>query len=364
MTPTTATRLSLLPLILLLALPARAQETFAVRKDSVIAFFRDHDTGLNYAAAVARMLETATRAEGLAMLEELTTSVTPDPTERYRMTTAYVRLHDMLPDSMRARIEYIWATFPLRPFDGEHEEVGYYSSLYLLSAIAGEHARFYNGRSRGENREDARAWLLHWMREVTEHGQRDFDSPTYGALVLASMVLLRDFAPDEDMRTRSELMAQWLLADFAHDYLNGAYCGAHSRENLLASLVNPVASDMSGPGWLYFGDAPRVYGREQFFLALSDFAPLDAVVELATHRPDPYESWERKRPAIRYRSGSLGKQVTAGMAEIVPRYTHNLCSATTLAGKVETFTCGLDEKCCYGALFNEKYCVPAAKSCY
>ena len=50
--------------------------------------------------------------------------------------------------------------------------------------------------------------------------------------------------------------------------------------------------------------------------------------------------------------------------EIVPRYTHNLCSATTLAGKVETFTCGLDEKCCYGAMFNEKFCVPLSKSCF
>ncbi len=47
-----------------------------------------------------------------------------------------------------------------------------------------------------------------------------------------------------------------------------------------------------------------------------------------------------------------------------PRYTHNLCRATTLAGQIEVFVCGLDEKCCYGALFNEKYCVPASKSCF
>ena len=47
-----------------------------------------------------------------------------------------------------------------------------------------------------------------------------------------------------------------------------------------------------------------------------------------------------------------------------PAYTHNLCRATTLAGEIETFTCGLDEKCCYGALFNEKFCVPLSKSCF
>lgn len=80
----------------------------------------------------------------------------------------------------------------------------------------------------------------------------------------------------------------------------------------------------------------------------------------------PEKSTKAARPGATTH-GSRPPQV-AGWAsdgeEIVPRYTHNLCSATTLAGKVETFTCGLDEKCCYGALFNEKYCVPAAKSCY
>ncbi|MBR9974955.1 MAG: hypothetical protein KFF77_05195 [Bacteroidetes bacterium] len=326
MTIPTLLRRSTLLVLLLLAVPAQAQRTIETRKDTVFAFFRDADTGLNYAAAAARVLETATRPDGLAMLEELTTIVTPDPTERFRMTTVYVRLHDILPDSMRARIEYIWASFPLRPFDGEHEEVAYYSSLYLMCHFGGTDAAFYNGRSLNENRNDARAWLLHWMQEVTERGQRQFDSPTYAALMLVSMVLLRDFAPDEDMRRRSELMAQWLLADFAHDYLNGAYCGAHARENMLASLLNPVASDMSGPGWLYFGDGPQVYGREQFFLALSDFTPLDAIVELAINRTEPYESWERKRSAVRYRSSDLGKYAKTGAydtdAEDVPRYTY------------------------------------------
>lgn len=47
-----------------------------------------------------------------------------------------------------------------------------------------------------------------------------------------------------------------------------------------------------------------------------------------------------------------------------PAFTHNLCRATTLTGEVETYTCGLDEKCCYGALFNEKYCVPMSQSCF
>ena len=305
-------------LCILFIVPVQAQQDFAARRDSVLAFFRDSDIGLNYASATARALSPASRVDGLAMLEELTASVAPDVVERCRMTAAYIRLQDVLPDSMRLRIEYIWGHFPLRPFDGEHEQVGYYSSLYLLTQMGSADAVFFNGRSREENREDARAFLLHWMQEVTEEGQREFDSPTYAALTISSLVLLRDYAADEDMRQRAELMAHWLLADFAHDYLNGSYCGAHARENMM-SAMNPVASDMSGPGWLYFGDGPRVYGREQYFLALSDFAPLPSIVELATHRPEPYESWERKRSAMLYRSNGGSGRI--GPGEDVVRYT-------------------------------------------
>jgi hypothetical protein len=136
--------------------------------------------------------------------------------------------------------------------------------------------------------------------------------------MIASMVLLRDFAPDDDMRRRSELMAQWLLADYAHDYLKGSYCGAHAREHMM-SAMNPVASDMSGVGWVYFGDGPRLYGREQLFLSLSDFEPHPAISEIAARRADPYESWERKRRAQTYRSGAAG---TAYSGDDVIRYTY------------------------------------------
>ncbi|MDX9758788.1 MAG: hypothetical protein RBU27_06470 [Bacteroidota bacterium] len=311
----------LLPILLVsltLAPAIHAQYTLDQRRDSIRTFFRDADVGVNYASATACVLDPRTRADGLAMLEELTTNISPDVIERCRMTAAYIRLHDVLSDSMRARIEYIWGNIPVRPFDGEHEQVGYYASLYLMTRAESAHG-FFNGRSRSENEQDARAWLLHWMQDVTEYGQRDFDSPTYAALVLSSLLLLRDHAPDEDMRLRAELMAQWMLADFAHDYLNGAYCGAHGREHMM-SAMNPIASDMSGVGWLYFGDGPRVYGREQLFLALSDFTPLPAIVDLATHRPTPYESWERKRsaPVTRSVAWPTGKTIS----EDVVRYTY------------------------------------------
>ncbi len=311
-------RIALL-LLVTLAPSAVSQQSFAERKDSVIAFSRTAEVGVNYAAATSRVLSPATRESGLAMLEELTSNVSPAVIERYLMIAAYVHLHEMLPDSMRQRIEYICGHYPVLAFESEHEQVVYYASLYLLTRFLGEDAEFFNGKSRKENEEDARAYLLHWIREVTELGQREFDSPTYAPLMFVSMLLLRDFAPDEDMRRRGELMAQWLLADYAQDNLNGSYCGAHAREQMF-SAMEAVSEDMSGIGWLYFGDGPRVYGREQLLAALSDFEPHPAIIEIATRRDEPFESWERKRSAqiFRDRKTTGGKQLT----EVVVRYTY------------------------------------------
>lgn len=311
----------LIALLLLVSLAPSAvsQQSFADRKDSIVIFFRTTDVGVNYPAAITRVLSPRMRDEGLAMLEELTGNVSPDVIERFRLIAAYVRLHMLLPDSMRKRVEFICGNYPVLAFESEHEEVAYYASLYLLAHFREDGAPFFNGKSRKENAEDARAYLLHWMREVTEHGQREFDSPTYAPILFVSMLLLRDFAPDEDMRRHGELMAQWLLADYAHDYLSGSYCGAHGREHML-SAMNPVTSDMTSIGWLYFGEGPRVYGREQLLAALSDFTPHPAIVEIATHREAAFESWERKRSAEIYRdrTGIGGKK----LSEDVVRYTY------------------------------------------
>ncbi len=312
-------RIALPFFILLIATQAAsAQQSASDRKDTVVAFFRDTDVGVDYVAAASCINESETREDGLAMLELLTSSISSDVIERYRMTTVYVRLHDFLPDSMRQRIEYIWGHFPVRPFDSEHEKMAYYSSLYLMTRFETDDAVFFNGKSRSENELDARSYLLHWMKEVTEQGQREFDSPTYAPVMLASLVLLRDFAPDKDLRRQSEIMAQWLLADFVHDYLKGSYCGAHGRE-FWKSALNPASSEMSAVGWLYFGDGPRCWGREQLFLSLSDFEPHPAITRLLAQRAKPYESWERKQCAETFRSGA---SVGVDGSEDVIRYTY------------------------------------------
>mgnify|MGYP000188682209 FL=1 len=288
-----------------LSVPTSAQsDDYAARRDTIRAFFMHPDVGENYASATARILSEDHRADGIAMFDRLSQGTSPEIMERFRMTAAWVHARRFLPDTLNERIRYIWEQFPVRPFYGEHERVAYFSVLYLAVRLFPEDAAYFNGRSREANEQDARGFLLHWMREVTEKGQREFDSPTYAAVCVTSMLLLRDFIPDDDMRSRAELMAQWLLADFAHDHLNGNYVGAHGRENLL-SAMQPISSEMSSISWLYFGDGPRLYSREQLLAALSDFRPHPAVVELATSRRDTFVSWERKRTEVRVRDNGL-----------------------------------------------------------
>lgn len=46
-----------------------------------------------------------------------------------------------------------------------------------------------------------------------------------------------------------------------------------------------------------------------------------------------------------------------------PKYTHNVCQAQTLGGLETTWTCGLEEKCCFSPFFGQKSCLPQSAAC-
>ncbi len=281
---------------------SETQIPYEARRDTVLKFFSEQITANDYTVAAARMSTEEHRAAGISMFEELTQRPSAQIVQRFRLTAAWLFNKQVLPDSLRNRIALIWKVFPVLPHRSEYERVLYYTSL-LTTALhsGGEH--WFNGRSSRENIDDARAYLTNWMDATVREGQIDFDSPTYGPLFIVSMLLLRDFDTDETMRKRAALMAQWLLADYAHDYLAGLHVGAHARE-LGASARQPMTSEFSAMAWLYFGDGHRIYARDQLYAALSDFRPHPAVVELATDRRKPFEAWEIKRSARRVRGSN------------------------------------------------------------
>ena len=296
-------------LTILFAQSTCAQITPSARRDSIIAFYTANETGNNHAAAVAHGLANDTAESRWDMLRLLTDQATPDAIERFHLTTAYILLRDRLPADLKSDIEVVWSTLPVRPLETEHERVAYYTALYLTTVAFPPEAAWFNGKSREENERDSRAFLLHWFVQTTEDGQEEFDSPIYGSVMFYAMLLIRDHATDEGLRKRGDLMAQWLLADFAHDYLARAYAGAHAREHLF-SAMKPITSDMSALAWLYFGDGPQVYSRDQYFAALSDFEALPEIIDLATVRTEHYEAWEQKQAAPVIRDNGLAKRGT------------------------------------------------------
>lgn len=283
---------------------AHAQLSFEVRKDSIATFFASGQAEPDYATATATILHGPDTVAGLELLYDLTSVVSPDIIERFRMTSAWLLTRHRLPDSISTRIAEVWRQFPVRPAESDHEHLLYYTALYLATKHLPAESALFNGRSVQENERDARSWLQQWMRVNTEEGQEEFDSPTYGAAVFTALLMLRDHASDTLLARRADLMAHWYLADAAHDYLSGSFAGAHARENLL-SAMQPISSDMTAIAWLYFGDGVRVYGRDQLFASLSSYEPLPEIVQLATNREKGYESWEVKKPASVLRDNGM-----------------------------------------------------------
>ena len=307
--------------LLLFALtgPSHAQIPFHARVDSIQHFFKSDAVGEDYFAAMTRILDSDLRETGIDMLWKLVLYKSTDVIERYRMTSVYLFTDTHLPDSVTSRMRYIWASVPVNPLYDEHDRVLYYTSLYLLTERLGENQSWFNGKSSAENHDDAESFLHAWMESVTEQGQQEFDSPTYGSLFITSTLLLHRFSRQPDMRKRAEIMTTWLLADYAHEYLGGYFGGAHAREDMY-SAMQPIASDMSALAWLYFGDGPQMYSREQLLATFCDYRIPEEVVELAVNKLKPFEAIEMKRSADRIRNDSTRNRIIAKYTYVDPIY--------------------------------------------
>lgn len=301
----------------------RAQQFAAVpsqaaRIDSILTFFAQGDVGNDYAAALAKMLDPRTRAAGVDMLRSLLAMASVNPIDRFRMTATLLHGWTQIPDSLRQRMQDIWSYAPVT-LEAEHDHVIFNTSLLLSAERFPRAQRWFNGRSTEENIAHARAALDAWMDATVREGQQEFDSPTYGSLFITSMLLLRQFASEAPMRTRADLMLQWLLADYFHEYQGGQFGGAHAREEMYSAL-QPMGSEMSALAWLYIGDGAQLYAREQLYAALSDYRPDSVLIRLATMKNQPFLAREVKRSQRRIRGDSVAVRPVVKQTWIDPLY--------------------------------------------
>jgi hypothetical protein len=279
---------------------AQAQIPYEARVDSVHTFMRGSGYGANYYGAVERLRYDSSRAEGIAMFAQLTKLPTSEIVDRFRFTAAWLFCKDALPDTLAARVAIGWKYLPAQPPMNEVERVCHHVSFLLMAEHCPPGQEWYNGRSTAANLAASKAFLLAWMKETTELGQQDFDSPTYGPLFIDAMLLVHRFSRDADLKKRAEVMTTWLLADYLHEYFGGMMGGAHAREEM-GSAMQPVLSEFSALAWLYFGDGLQVYSREQYIASRCDYRPPKEIMSLALDKLKPFEAWETKRSATRVR---------------------------------------------------------------
>jgi hypothetical protein len=80
--------------------------------------------------------------------------------------------------------------------------------------------------------EEGRELFNKWLKHVASYGNREYDSPTYCGVDLESLLLIRRFSTDKDIRTKSSDALNFLLTDLcSHFNERGGYLGgAHSRD--------------------------------------------------------------------------------------------------------------------------------------
>jgi len=209
---------------------------------------------------------------------------------------AYLHGKDRMSSATAAAVRNAWKTYAPYRGDTENHWCMYYSALFLAAEqwpnLQG--SEWYNGKSSDENLQDARGYLIHWMKITTTIGQGEFDSPDYLPEYAMPMILLSQYAQDPEMKLRGQMMADYILADFAVEHLDGEYIGGFSRIYQPA-VYKPLLSGASAFAYLYFGTGESANSGWAALPALSDYRLPDIVYRIALDRSKSYVEKERKR---------------------------------------------------------------------
>lgn len=214
----------------------------------------------------------------------------------YGCAGLYWSTQDLLRPAYKEKIRQAWKR--LTPYRGDTENhfLMYYGSMYLMTQAWPDlnGSEWFTGQSSEEIRKQSEEYLKSWINEVIWYGQIEFDSPRYMYYFITPLVLLEEYTKDPWMKKRIGMLLDVFLADYAVEYLNGAYGGAHSRISDQAAL-DPHSGEMTTYGEYFFeGKLIHLY-PDLAFAALSNYNCPEYIAEMATDRSTPYEQYERKR---------------------------------------------------------------------
>jgi hypothetical protein len=258
---------------------------------------------LGFQVVAARLKLGVDTSLAWRQLDTLLEKPTGDIFWMYPAAGFYFNCKDLLNDYWRDRFRKAWKRYTPYRGDTENHFLMYYSTLLLFSQewpdLPG--SEWFNGKSSKENYAEAKEYLNHWVDETVAEGTTEWDSPRYLYYYLTPLVLLRDFTHDATMQRRFEMMLEYQLADFAAEYLDGSYCGAHSRDGD-GSVIDPRKAECSSYAGLYFEDSLSLVLPDLAYAAMSTFQCPEIIRDIAHDREKPFThtEWKRSRAKMRF----------------------------------------------------------------
>ena len=215
------------------------------------------------------------------------------------MMGCYLHGYKYWTSEIHEKVEQVWQTYLPYRGDTENHWIMWHAALLLAAQTWPEKTadEWANGRSSEENYLDGEGFLNFWFETVTTIGQGEFDSPAYLQVYLGSLFVLYDFIKDPVLKQKVEMALHWLLADYAIDYLSGAYTGGHSRI-YDRDILNTERGGAIGFGYIFWGDTPFPRNAAlsfAVFAALSSYQIPEIIKKIATDRSTPFAAKERKR---------------------------------------------------------------------
>jgi hypothetical protein len=229
----------------------------------------------------------------------------------YGCAGLYYATSDVLRPEYKARIRQCWKRCTPYRGDTENHFLMYYGSLFLMAQAWPDlpDTAWFMGKSSKEIYDESKEYLDHWIDETVRNGQEEWDSPRYGYYYITPLTLLAEYTKDKRMKHRFEMMLEYELASYAADYLNGSYCGAHSRVSDECA-IDPHAAEIETYGNYFFGedgsqarlDTLAGMHPDIAFAAMTSFKCPDIIRHIATDRSESYEqfSLKRGRQMLRY----------------------------------------------------------------
>ena len=283
--------------------------TFEARGKAIRAWFlakrRTAGKGMDFYTLPWLLEDPELRPSALRALAATLAAPKGDMFFQFPAVGAYYRCRKLLPPGIEALFRRTILTYPGYRGDTMNHLCMWHTALYLAAAAFPDAGReeWFTGRSSGENRAFAEKYLMDWMRRVFRKGMMEFDSPHYMAFYVGPLLLLHDFAPEKEMRRAAKETLDLIFADYAGDFFEGIYAGAHSRE----PKGKPFEMEWdyaAGLAYLYFGRGgrgePRL-GPVTALAAQSSYRCPEVIREIALDRSRAVLRFERKIVRNRWR---------------------------------------------------------------